>query len=378
MRILITGIAGTVGVELAAELAEQGHAVLGTVNRNAGLVKNDGTVVAARMALPSDAIEGSIVLFKADVTKPMLGMSSEDYQALASGVDLIIHSAAITDFGRPKEVYEAVNVEGTKNVLALAQAKKGRPTPFLHISTAYVCGQRQGRVLEEDLEMGQTFVNDYEESKYRAERLVHEAMAKGLPAVIARPSIIVGHSQTGCIRDFKTMYVVLRVLSQGKVRSMPGNYGATLDLVPIDTVCERLLRIVEGWDWCVGKTFHIVGAVPITLRDMSDVMAEYPWCQVPRFVPQATFDEARLPPKEQRFYGRVMRLYDGYFRRQINFDDAEMRALCGSRRLKPEEAATWGKSLMRRLMDYSERVDYLGNAPIAPRVNGANEAHATP
>ena len=40
---------------------------------------------------------------------------------------------------------------------------------FHHVSTAYVCGLREGRVLESDVDVGQTTGNVYEKTKLQAE-----------------------------------------------------------------------------------------------------------------------------------------------------------------------------------------------------------------
>ena len=59
----------------------------------------------------------------------------------------------------------------------------------MHVSTAYVAGERRGRARERQGDIGQDFRNTYERTKLEAEQVVHDS---GLPAAIVRPSVIVG------------------------------------------------------------------------------------------------------------------------------------------------------------------------------------------
>jgi thioester reductase-like protein len=58
-----------------------------------------------------------------------------------------------------------------------------------YVSTAYVSGRAKGVFHESDLDVGQSFKNHYEETKYLAEL---EVVKSGLPRAIYRPGIVVG------------------------------------------------------------------------------------------------------------------------------------------------------------------------------------------
>ena len=83
---------------------------------------------------------------------------------------------------------------------------------FLHISTAYVCGLREGLVLESELDVDQKFGNVYEESKVAGEKLVREAQHLESFTVF-RPAIIVGDTADGFSTTFHGFYTPLRLLS---------------------------------------------------------------------------------------------------------------------------------------------------------------------
>ncbi|MFF3484187.1 SDR family oxidoreductase [Streptomyces sp. NPDC002701] len=77
-------------------------------------------------------------------------------------------------------------------------------------------------------------------SKLRGETLVREAAGDGLPIVVTRPSIVTGERRTGQIREYKTLYSVVRLIAKGGVRTIPGHYDALLDLVPVDYVADLI------------------------------------------------------------------------------------------------------------------------------------------
>jgi thioester reductase-like protein len=349
--VLVTGATGVVGVEIVARLARAGRPVLALIHRNQQLTLNNGRRLSTSSA--PDPQAGAVSCLQGDLTQPGLGLDPADYQRLRSQIGLVVHSAAVVDFGRPRELYETVNVEGTSRVLEFCQDGPGAPVPLVHVSTAYVAGQRRGAIYERELDEGQRFANYYEESKFQAEGLVRDA-AGSLPAAIVRPSIVVGASRSGAIRDFKVIYAVLKTLTEGRVRSIPAHYGATLDLVPIDWVADVVTSVALRFDEAVGQTFHAVGTEAITLRDLSDVLAEYPSLQAPRFLPPEIFDLDRLPALERKYYDRIVSLYESYFTCRMSFSDDATAKFMGSRpqlRRKP---------FLRRLLDYAIRVGFLG------------------
>jgi thioester reductase-like protein len=148
-----------------------------------------------------------VEILEGDVCDMDLGLGGGEYKALTAELTAIHHTAAVYYLGAKKELVERVNVDGTRTVLEMAAdcAKLRRLT---HWSTAQVSGARSGVILEEELDTGQRFRNFYEETKFRAERLVHDA-ARRLPITILRPGIIVGDSQTGEIDKFDGPYYLL-------------------------------------------------------------------------------------------------------------------------------------------------------------------------
>jgi len=355
-RVLLTGASGLLGAEVLAGLLKEGRPVTAIMHRQRQFTTGSGRThvpvpfdANATAGLPLSGVEGELCAERA-------GIDAQLYPVVQASTRLIIHSAALTQFGKADALYERINIEGTRRVIELAESAPAGPIPIVHVSTAYICGDRRGPIRESERDRGQAFSNAYERSKFEAEALLHAARGRGVPVAIVRPSIIVGAERTGVVRDLENLYVVLRLITEGRVKSLPADYGALLDLVPIDYVRDVVLAVVRRFQDCEGQTFHAIGRNPFTLRVVSDVLAEYPSFYVPRFIPPESFDSNALPPREQGYYKRIISLYEPYFRVRAQFSDTNTRALL-------ERRSNCGdKAFLRALLGYAIRVGYLGGA----------------
>ncbi|MFJ1460705.1 SDR family oxidoreductase [Nocardia sp. N2S4-5] len=336
-EVLITGATGLVGSEVAARLVAAGSPVTAVLHRNSRLSNNEGG--------PVDGVR----TVRGDVRQPGFGLDARTEAELAERVGVLVHAAATTAFDATAAEYDDLNVRGTAH--AVEQALRW-DVPLVHVSTAYVCGLRGGTIGEDELEAGQEFGNGYEDSKFRAELLVRGT--PGLRWAIVRPGIVTGATGTGVIRDYKNLYSVVKLIVEGKLRSLPGRYDATLAPAPVDHVADVIAAVTaDAETWC-GSTFHAVGRDSLSLREVSDVLAEYPSFHVATFVPETSFDADDLEPIEREYYLRVGALYTSYFARRVRFATANAEALLG--RPGPES----GKEYLRVLLDHCLESGYLG------------------
>ena len=191
-----------------------------------------------------------------DVTQPLLGLDPEGYAALVRRLSHIVHAAANVRFDASLDDLRRTNVVGTANVLTLAReahADHGLER-VLHVSTAYVAGRRTGEIGEDDLSDRFGFDNDYERTKYEAERLVREAT--DLPVTVARPGMIVGDSRTGEIATFNTFYVLLRRYLTQRPHLVPVNPRLRVNIVPVDHVADAIVRLLMD-PRAEGRTVHL-------------------------------------------------------------------------------------------------------------------------
>ena len=95
----------------------------------------------------ADFLRERIEVVDGDVSKPGLGLSAETKEKLARSLDVIVNSSGLTDFNPDLRDALAVNVRSTAYVLEFL--RQCDHASLLHLSTCYVVGQRDGRVLEE-------------------------------------------------------------------------------------------------------------------------------------------------------------------------------------------------------------------------------------
>ena len=226
------------------------------------------------------------VILVGNINEPVLGLSDNDQCWVAKHCDAIIHNAAVLKFTGTDKTQEPwrTNLGGTQNVLDFAAANE---IAHLHyVSTAYVCGVRERVVMESELDVDQKFRNDYESSKFDAEKLV--AAAEHFETkTIYRPAVIVGDSQTGFTSTYHGLFLYLRLLStliplQRKDENgvyqtpikLPMSGDEPRNLVPVDWVSNVICHLVKTKS-AHGRTFHLVPDTCSTTRMFIDACCEY-------------------------------------------------------------------------------------------------------
>jgi thioester reductase-like protein len=265
--VLVTGWSGFIGRRLVHRLADSLDRTrdrLVLLTRTARL--DEAHTELAALKLQGDVLEG-------DVTKMHLGLSGAEYKRLVSQVSEIWHLAGLYDLAADAATLRAVNLEGTRLVLELARASR-RLERLHHFSTTYVSGDREGVILEDELDVGQGFHDPYERAKFQAERLVRRAMPE-LPATVYRPSIVVGDSRTGEVDRFHGPYYLAILLVASPLRvplPLPGQGLAPLNVVPVDFVVEAALSLGAN-PAAVGKTVHLADPAPLSARKVYELIA---------------------------------------------------------------------------------------------------------
>lgn len=340
-RILVTGAAGLIGGEVCARLVAAGHEVTALIHRNPQVCGNDGWDVPVVETVPCD------------IRKDRLGLDEPTFDRLAREHDLVVHCAATIRFDLTDAEYAEVNTAGTANVLALAEAGGAG---LLHVSTAYVCGTRNGSVREDDpLPDEGGFANGYEASKAAGEGLVR---ASGIEWVIARPAITLGEYDSGRIRQFDALYLAFKLMAEGRIRLVPAGEDATLNFVPLDHVAGGIAALVENWEAARGQTCHLVASKPLPVTDFVRGVGGVDGLHAPTLVDPAEFDPSTLPPLERRLNSRVSALYASYFQRDPRFDDSNFRALTGIASCPADRA------YLGRLIDFCIAEGFLPAAPV--------------
>ncbi len=233
-------------------------------------LENEASAALAR--LPKGQRE-RVVIIEGDAAAMDLGLSGAEYRTLGAEVDRVHHLAQITYPGVPRETTEATNIGAMREVIELGRCCTNMRSIVVH-STALVSGNREGLVLEDDLNAGQAFRTPVEETLARAERLARSALPE-LPIVVLRPTWIVGDSTTGEIERFDNPYLLILLLvtsPQDLPVPLPTRGDALLHLVPIDYVV-RAAHFIGRHPKAIGRTFHLADPRPLTVRRVFELVA---------------------------------------------------------------------------------------------------------
>jgi long-chain acyl-CoA synthetase len=215
-----------------------------------------------------------VEILPGDISRPHLGLDEATYSCLARRITHIIHTAADLRVDAPLEELRQTNVQGTANLLELAQlAQRGYMglERYAHVSTAYVAGGRSGAIAEADLTGEYGFSCTYELSKYEGECLVEAAKSK-LPVSVFRPGMIVGASDTGEIRTFNTFYFPLRLYLTGKLPIIPADPALPVNIIPVDYVADAIVHLTFCPE-AKGLNFHLTA--PATLLPKAGELVEF-------------------------------------------------------------------------------------------------------
>ncbi|GAV66464.1 Sterile domain-containing protein/NAD_binding_4 domain-containing protein, partial [Cephalotus follicularis] len=245
-----------------------------------------------------DLVRSKLIPVVGDIGQPSLGMDASLATMIAQEVDVIINSAADTNFDQRYDISLNINTKGPFHLMGFAKNCK-KLCLLLHISTAYVNGNRQGIVLEKPFKMGQTLAKEMVTSKTptmpppvldinaemklasdflkslpndneanqkmiqlaseRARKfgwpnvyvftkamgeMIIDSMRGDIPVVIIRPSIIEGTVKEpfpGWIQGYRMLDPLIFGQGKGQLRETVGDPKSVLDIIPVDLLVNVIM-----------------------------------------------------------------------------------------------------------------------------------------
>lgn len=194
-----------------------------------------------------------------DITRPRLGLTRSEYNAIGGRIDLVLHAAAVTDFEQPRDAIMQTNVVGTRHVVDLT---RDAGVPLIYVGTAF--SQTRSSLDRFD-------ANAYEVSKRDAEAVVRDS---GVAAVIVRPSIVVGDSVSGAIMRFQGFHYILGMWMRGLLPIGAGGAASLVDFVPQDLVASAIAALIARGDRH-GEHWITLGDRALTLERIVDLCIAY-------------------------------------------------------------------------------------------------------
>lgn len=204
----------------------------------------------------------------------MLGDLSEPEDFLSdiriNKVTHVINCAAVASFGNNPLIWK-VNVEGT---LAFAErmAQVEGLKRFLHVGTAMSCAPEPGSLVAESAEFEDTAEHlvEYTRSKSTIEQLMRQRCPQ-LPLVIARPSIVVGHTRLGCQPSSSIFWVFSMALM---LRQFMCSLQDNIDVIPVDYCADAMVMLLNR-ETLDNDVYHISAGeeCSVSFADINRAMA---------------------------------------------------------------------------------------------------------
>ena len=214
--ILLTGASGVVGQALVPLVAAR-HQLICLTHRT--------------------PVQDGVAQLSADLTLPRLGLDSRRYTDLVRRIDAVVHGAALTGFGAGEQAMRNLNVHGTRRILELAELAS---VPVYYLSTAFVARGKQAAarpgVVRESSPV------DYLKSKAAAEAVIR---ASGQPAVILRPSVVLGDSATGRIARYQGLHGILGAIISGRLPLLTMERHSGVDFVSQDVLARAVGTLLD-------------------------------------------------------------------------------------------------------------------------------------
>ena len=247
MKVLVTGSTSLVGSAVVARLSDRGDAV-SVLQR-----KPSGLAVAEHLGDVADraAVETSM-----------------------EGVEAVVHVAGRAAATGEWALFDATNVQGTRNVVDAARAAGA--TRFVHVSSPSVAHGGQSLVgvsagpADPDRARGH-----YARSKAQAELIALAANSSDMQVVAIRPHLIWGPGDTQLVGR-----IVDRARS-GRL-AIVGSGAALIDTTYIDNAADALMAALDAAPQLGGRALVVTNGQPRPVREILNRIALAAGLEPPR------------------------------------------------------------------------------------------------
>src|SRR5947209_1157617 len=250
------------------------------------------------------AASGRVKPVIGDLVKPRLGVEEATVGELSGKIDHVVHLAAIYDMTADEDRNRIANVDGTRHAVELANALN--VGCFHHTSSIAAAGRYKGLFREDMFDEGQKLDHPYFRAKFESEKIARTQTK--VPWRVYRPSIVVGHTQTGEMDKIDGPYYFFTAIKLAR-HYLPGwfplvgpEFGYT-NIVPVDYVASALDHIAHqpGLD---RQAFHLCNPKPQRSGDVMNAFARA------AHAPQLTMriDSALLKALPKGTLGMLMQL----------------------------------------------------------------------
>ncbi|GAB1541134.1 hypothetical protein NUACC21_38040 [Scytonema sp. NUACC21] len=268
--IFLTGATGFLGAFLLQELLLQTQAnvycLVRSTDSESGKMRIQKNLES--YGIWNEDLSSRIIPVLGDLSQPLLGLSSSDFQKMSSLIDVIYHNAAWINYVYPYSALKPTNVLGTQEILRLASQTKTKPVHYISTIAVFESPAYWGKIVTESdpLAHSEGMKLAYSQSKWVAEKLMMIALQRGIPVSIYRPPFISGHSQTGAwYKDDVVCRTIKGCIQMGSMTDITDR----LDLAPVDYLSQSIVYLSKQKD-SIGKAFHLNNPHPGSWKELTD------------------------------------------------------------------------------------------------------------
>ncbi len=242
MKILVTGGAGFLGINLIRYLIQKNYEIV--------------SLDISDFDYPD--VKDKIKIIKGDIRNNVAAESA------LQNVDIVIHTAAALPLYKPEEIY-TTDVKGTRLLLQESFIKKVKR--FIHVSSTAVYGIPDHHPLYENDKLDG--VGPYGKAKIEAENICLEFRNKGMCIPIIRPKSFIGPERLGVFALFYDW------VKDGKNFPMIGNGDNRYQLLDVEDLCETIYNCTVLPEKIVNDTFNIGAKLFTTMREDYQSVLDY-------------------------------------------------------------------------------------------------------
>nr|GMD61563.1 alcohol-forming fatty acyl-CoA reductase-like [Ipomoea batatas]GMD71326.1 alcohol-forming fatty acyl-CoA reductase-like [Ipomoea batatas]GMD73859.1 alcohol-forming fatty acyl-CoA reductase-like [Ipomoea batatas]GME17404.1 alcohol-forming fatty acyl-CoA reductase-like [Ipomoea batatas] len=227
-------------------------------------------------------ISEKVSVVAGDVTCENMGVKdSHLLDQMHREVELVVNLAAITDFYERYDVAIGINTMGPTHLLDFAK-KCQKLKVFLHVSTAYVSGERDGLIQETPIQMGETLNGRCGLDIDRENEIIEETLKNLIVENASDESITLAMKELGIQRTIDSLALGY---AKGRITCFLGDPKTITDVIPADMVVNAMIvSMVAHADERGSESIYHVGSSlsnPVEFSWLQDYALHYftkhPW-----------------------------------------------------------------------------------------------------
>ncbi|KAL0402769.1 UNVERIFIED_CONTAM: Fatty acyl-CoA reductase 2 [Sesamum radiatum] len=238
-----------------------------------------------------ELVKEKLIPVVGNICEPNLGMDFNSCRAIMKDVDIIIESAASTTLNERYDLLLDLNVNAPQRLMRFAKRCKNLKL-FVHISTAYVNGRKEGLILEKPLIMGENGrkeMNNDDEDEDEMSSFPGVDLADEISLAMKSTSQLSSHHH----QDYDVTKNLKRLGQQRMFDPVIISYGKGqlpayladpqlhMDIIPVDMVVNSTIAAIAKHGTNSYKpelnVYHVASGVvnPLRFCDFFDILHEY-------------------------------------------------------------------------------------------------------